>query len=79
MKNSENLQMSGEMLGGFVRCAQNSPDCDLMAWAIANQDLARVIKTSDAPNDNTNQIMDNVAKINEKTKKICYNCVEQQR
>ena len=89
MKNAvRNVKIVNSLLSSFIQCEKNNPDCDFMTWAIANQDLARVIKTPDIPNvislraqkaEEITQICDNMAKINEKAKKICYNCAEKQK
>ena len=88
MKNEDkSVAITSSLLSEFVRCAKNNPDCDLMTWAIANQDLARVIKTPDMPDiigvrakgDDIEEICDNMAKICDTTKKTCYSCVEKQR
>lgn len=82
------VKITHSLLSGFIQCDKNNPDCDLMTWVIANQDLARAIKTPDIPNvislraqkaEEITQICDNMAKINEKAKKICYNCAEKQK
>lgn len=88
MKNEDKqVKITHSLLSGFIQCDKNNPDCDLMTWVIANQDLARAIKTPDAPEvislhakgEEIAEVCDNMAKINEKAKKICYNCAEKQK
>ena len=82
------VKITHSLLSGFIQCDKNNPDCDLMTWVIANQDLARVIKTPDIPNvislraqkaEEITQICDNMSKICNTAKKICYNCAEKQK
>ena len=37
------VKITHSLLSGFIQCDKNNPDCDLMTWVIANQDLARAI------------------------------------
>ncbi len=81
------VKITHSLLSGFIQCDKNNTDCDLMTWVIANQDLARAIKTPDAPEvislhakgEEIAEVCDNMSKICNTAKKICYNCTENQR
>ncbi len=81
------VKITHSLLSGFIQCDKNNPDCDFMTWAMANQDLARVIKVPEIPDvisvrakgDEIAEVCDNMSKICNTVKKICYNCNENQR
>ena len=88
MKNEDTqVKITNSLLSTFIQCAQNNPNCDFMTWAMANQELARVVKTSDTPDiisvrakgDDIAKICDNMSKICDTAKEICYNCTDKQR
>ena len=81
------VKITNSLLSGFIQCVRNNPDCDFMTWAMANQDLARVIKVPEIPDvisvrakgDEIAEVCDNMSKICNTVKKICYNCNENRR